>query len=106
MSYGDIAIDSQNKHLLLADMIKASKSDPFHKGKQILIGHTGCECWPLTAVQVDADFPQSEEPKVAEAAGYPYHHIVEVSWIRLINFRILSVVGRRVQDLDPGPCLA
>ena len=70
MSYGNIAIDSQNKYLLLAVMIKASMSDPFRKGMQIFIGHTGCECWPLTAVRVDTDFPQSEEPKVAEAAVF------------------------------------
>ena len=49
-SYADVEVDNVRQPSYLAVQIKQSKTDPFRKGVQVIIGHTGGPLCPVTAI--------------------------------------------------------
>ena len=49
LSYGDVRLDNSVDPQFLEVCIKASKTDPFHKGVQIYLGRTGTDLCPVVA---------------------------------------------------------
>ena len=50
LSFADVAVDSQERPSYLKVKIKQSKTDPFRKGVEIIIGRTGGPLCPVAAV--------------------------------------------------------
>ena len=49
LSFADVAVDSQERPSYLKVKIKQSKTDPFRKGVEIIIGRTGGPLCPVAA---------------------------------------------------------
>ena len=50
LSVGDVAIDNPRHPTFLRVTIKQSKTDPFRKGVDLFIGHTGTDLCPVAVV--------------------------------------------------------
>ena len=50
LSINDIVVDNRNSPSLIRVTIKQSKTDPFHKGVRVFLGHTGKAFCPVTAI--------------------------------------------------------
>ena len=50
LSIQDIALDSRHHPSLVQFNLKLSKTDPFRKGVEVVIGHTGDNLCPVTAI--------------------------------------------------------
>ena len=50
LSIQDIALDSRHHPSLVQFSLKSSKTDPFRKGVEVVIGHTGDDLCPVTAI--------------------------------------------------------
>ena len=50
LSYADVAVDNVRQPSYLAVQIKQSKTDPFRKGVQVIIGRTGGPLCPVVAI--------------------------------------------------------
>ena len=50
LSFGDVAVDNPQQPSLIQLNLKASKTDPFRKGVQVVIGATGDDLCPVTAM--------------------------------------------------------
>ena len=50
LSWGDMAIDSRQAPTMLRFHLKQSKTDPFGRGANVVLGRTGCSLCPVAAV--------------------------------------------------------
>ena len=50
LSYADVAVDNVRQPSYLAVQIKQSKTDPFRKGVQVIIGRAGSPLCPVVAI--------------------------------------------------------
>lgn len=90
LSVQDVAVDSSSVPMSMRVRVKASKTDPFHKGCFI---HIGRGTFPLCAVQAVMTYlclrGDASGPLFLLQSGQPLSRVILTKWLR----RILSAAG-------------
>ena len=89
LAWGDMAVDNQQAPSMLKFHLKQSKTDPFGRGADIILGRTGCDLCPVVAVLTYAAARGSQPgPFFMTPAARPLTKQEFVSEIRKVLVRL------------------
>ena len=89
LAWGDMAVDNQQAPSMLKFHLKQSKTDPFGRGADIILGRTGCDLCPVAAVLTYAAARGSQPgPFFMTPAARPLTKQEFVSEIRKVLVRL------------------